>query len=84
VNAALRKAARKVLSSTVHPAFVECIQGGIRAAFECDNRAGVPMGTRRNTAERGFVEIADAGGAEGVTGGCVRGDASSFLLCNTP
>ena len=47
----------------------ECIPGGIRAAFECDDRAGEPMGTRRKTAERGFFEIADAGGAEGVAGG---------------
>jgi hypothetical protein len=31
------------------------------------------MGTRRKTAERGFVEIADAGGAEGVEGGGLRG-----------
>jgi hypothetical protein len=33
------------------------------------------MGTRRKTAERGFVEIADAGGAEGVAGGGLRGGA---------
>jgi hypothetical protein len=31
------------------------------------------MGTRRKTAKRGFVEIADAGGAEGVAGGGLRG-----------
>jgi hypothetical protein len=30
------------------------------------------MGTRRKTAERGFIEIADSGGAEGVAGGGVR------------
>ena len=51
----------------------ECIPGGIRAAFECDDRAGEPMGVRRKTAERGFVEIADAGGAERVAGGGLRG-----------
>ncbi len=30
------------------------------------------MGTRRKTAERGFIEIAGAGGAEGVAGGGLR------------
>jgi putative transcriptional regulator len=30
------------------------------------------MGTRRETAERGFVNIADAGGTEGVAGGGLR------------
>jgi len=50
----------------------ECIPGGIRAAFECHDRAGAPMGTRRKTAERGFVEIADGCGAKGVTGGGLR------------
>ena len=44
------------------------------APFECDDWAGEPMGARRKTAERGFVEIADAGGAEGVAGGGLRGD----------
>ncbi len=56
----------------------ECIPGGIRAAFECDDRAGAPMGTRRKTAERGFVEIADASGAEGVAGGGLRGEYAGW------
>jgi hypothetical protein len=56
----------------------ECIPGGIRAAFECDDRAGAPMGTRRKTAERGFVEITDSGGAEGVAGGGLRGQNRSL------
>ena len=58
----------------------ECIPGVIRAAFERDDRAGEPMGARRKTAERGFVEIADAGGAEGVAGGGLRGWAMHRLL----
>jgi hypothetical protein len=32
------------------------------------------MGTWRKTAERGCVEIADVGGAEGVAGGGLRGE----------
>jgi hypothetical protein len=34
------------------------------------------MGTRRKTAKRDFVEIADAGGAEGVAGGGLRGSGT--------
>ena len=51
----------------------ECIPSGICAAFERDDRAGEPMGARGKTAEQSFVEIADAGGAEGVAGGGLRG-----------